>query len=57
MRVLDSSVRRGTSALLFTGLLIGGLMINGQNETLSYWLLGISALPLIHALGFGRISR
>jgi predicted unusual protein kinase regulating ubiquinone biosynthesis (AarF/ABC1/UbiB family) len=57
MRVLDSSVRRGTSALLFTGLLIGGLMINAQNETLSYWLLGISVLPLIHALGFGRISR
>ena len=57
MRVLDSSVRRGTSALLFTGLLIGGLMINGHNETLSYWLLGISVLPLIHALGFGRISR
>ena len=57
MRVLDSSVRRGTSALLFTGLLIGGLMINGQSETLSYWLLGISVLPLIHALGFGRISR
>jgi len=55
--VLDSSVRRGTSALLFTGLLIGGLMINAQNETLSYWLLGVSVLPLIHALGFGRISR
>ena len=57
LRVLDSSVRRATSGLLFTGLLIGGLMINVQNETLSYWLLGISALPLIHALGFGRISR
>ena len=57
LRVLDSSVRRATSGLLFTGLLIGGLMINVQNEPLSYWLLGISALPLIHALGFGRISR
>jgi predicted unusual protein kinase regulating ubiquinone biosynthesis (AarF/ABC1/UbiB family) len=57
IRVLDSSVRRGTSALLFTGLLIGGLMINAQNETLSYWLLGISALPLLHALGVGRISK
>lgn len=57
LRVLDSSVRRATSGLLFTGLLIGGLMINAQNETLSYWLLGLSALPLIHALGFGRISR
>jgi predicted unusual protein kinase regulating ubiquinone biosynthesis (AarF/ABC1/UbiB family) len=57
MRALDSSVRRATSGLLFTGLLLGGLMINAQNETLSYWLLGISVVPLIHALGFGRISR
>jgi predicted unusual protein kinase regulating ubiquinone biosynthesis (AarF/ABC1/UbiB family) len=57
MRALDSSIRRATSGLLFTGLLLGGLMINAQNETLSYWLLGISAVPLIHALGFGRISR
>jgi predicted unusual protein kinase regulating ubiquinone biosynthesis (AarF/ABC1/UbiB family) len=57
IRALDSSVRRATSGLVFIGLLLGGLMINAQNETLSYWLLGISVLPLIHALGFGRISR
>jgi len=57
IRALDSSVRRATSGLVFIGLLLGGLMINAQNETLSYWLLGISALPLIHALGFGRISK
>ena len=57
IRALDSSVRRATSGLVFIGLLLGGLMINAQNETLSYWLLGISAMPLIHALGFGRISR
>jgi predicted unusual protein kinase regulating ubiquinone biosynthesis (AarF/ABC1/UbiB family) len=57
IRALDSSVRRATSGLVFIGLLLGGLMINAQNETLSYWLLGISVLPLIHALGFGRISK
>jgi predicted unusual protein kinase regulating ubiquinone biosynthesis (AarF/ABC1/UbiB family) len=57
IRALDSSVRRATSGLVFVGLLLGGLMINAQNETLSYWLLGISVLPLIHALGFGRISK
>ena len=57
IRALDSSVRRATSGLVFIGLLLGGLMINGQNETLSYWLLGVSVVPLIHALGFGRISR
>jgi predicted unusual protein kinase regulating ubiquinone biosynthesis (AarF/ABC1/UbiB family) len=57
IRALDSSVRRATSGFLFIGLLLGGLMINAQNETLSYWLLGISTLPLIHALGFGRISK
>ncbi len=57
IRALDSSVRRATSGLVFIGLLLGGLMINAQNETLSYWLLGISGLPLIHALGFGRISK
>ncbi len=57
IRVLDSSVRRATSGLLFTGLLIGGLMIHAQNEALSYSLLGVSVLPLIHALGFGQISR
>ena len=57
IRALDSSVRRATSGLVFIGLLLVGLMINTQNETLSYWLLGISVLPLIHALGFGRISK
>jgi predicted unusual protein kinase regulating ubiquinone biosynthesis (AarF/ABC1/UbiB family) len=57
IRALDSSVRRATSGLVFVGLLLGGLMINAQSETLSYWLLGFSVLPLIHALGFGRISK
>jgi predicted unusual protein kinase regulating ubiquinone biosynthesis (AarF/ABC1/UbiB family) len=57
MRVLDSSVRRLTAGLIFVSLLGSGLFINGQDQTLSYWLIGGSVLPLVYALGFGRISK
>ncbi|WP_296649187.1 AarF/UbiB family protein [Rhodoluna sp.] len=57
MRVLDSSVRRLTAGLIFATLMGSGLFINGQDQTLSYWLIGGSVLPLFYALGFGRISK
>jgi predicted unusual protein kinase regulating ubiquinone biosynthesis (AarF/ABC1/UbiB family) len=56
-RSLDSSVRRATSSVLFLGLLIGGIVVGGRDQTLSYALLAVSIAPLVHALGIGRISR
>jgi len=50
LRVLDGSVRRATSAVLFTGLLIGGILLRESDEVLSWVLLGASALPLLHAV-------
>ncbi len=54
VRSLDASVRRVTSGLVFATLLFAGILLLDRNETLSYWFIGISSLPLIHALGIGR---
>ena len=57
MRSLDSSVRRGSSAIVFAALLLSGVTLLDRNATLSYWLMGGSALPMLHALGFGRLRK
>ena len=57
MRSLDSSVRRGSSAIVFAALLLAGVTLLDRNATLSYWLMGGSALPMLHALGFGRLRK
>ena len=50
LRVLDGSVRRTTSAVLFAALLIGGVLLRPSDEVLSWVLLGASTLPLLHAV-------
>lgn len=50
LRVLDGSVRRATSAVLFAALLIGGILLRPSDEVLSWVLLGASALPLLHVV-------
>lgn len=50
LRVLDGSVRRTTSAVLFAALLIGGVLLRPTDEVLSWVLLGASTLPLLHAV-------
>jgi len=55
LRVIDGSVRRTTSAILFTALLIGGILLRPSDEVLSWVLLGASALPLLHVLAPWRL--
>ena len=57
VRSLDSSVRRATSAVIFVGLLIAGVILNSANPALSVVMLSVSVVPLVHALGIGRINR
>jgi len=57
VRALDSSTRRTTSAVIFAALLIGGILLLDRNQTLGTTLLVASSLPLLHAIGVGRISR
>jgi len=56
-RGVDSSIRRATSSVLFLALLIGGIVVGERDQALSYVMLGVSALPLIHALGIGRLNK
>jgi predicted unusual protein kinase regulating ubiquinone biosynthesis (AarF/ABC1/UbiB family) len=57
VRSLDSSVRRATSAVIFVGLLIAGVMLNATNPALSTVMLSVSVMPLVHALGIGRLNK
>lgn len=57
MRVLDASIRRVVSGMVFATLLIAGILVLDKNEPLGFWLAIGSVIPLIHALGFGRITK
>lgn len=57
VRSLDSSVRRATSAIIFVGLLMAGVILNATNPALSVVTLSVSVVPLVHALGIGRLNR
>ena len=57
MRVLDSSIRRATAGLVFTGLVISGVLSLQDNLSLGYTFIGISALPMLYAIGFGRLGK
>ncbi len=57
IRTLDSSVRRTTSALIFATLLIAGVLVLDRHEQLGTWLMIGATLPLLHALGVGRILK
>ncbi|MFC0680428.1 ABC1 kinase family protein [Lysobacter korlensis] len=55
LRVLDGSVRRATSAVLFSVLLLAGALLRPADEVLSWVLMGAAALPLLHVLAPRRL--
>ncbi|MDW4571598.1 AarF/UbiB family protein [Microbacterium sp. M3] len=56
LRALERTSRRIVSAVLFAGLFIGGGVLVLQAPVFGFVLMGVSALPLLHAVfaGFGR---
>lgn len=54
LRALDSSVRRATSGIIFSTLLISGILLRNQGDDLGSFLIGASLVPLIYALGLFR---
>ncbi|WP_341951935.1 AarF/UbiB family protein [Salinibacterium sp. TMP30] len=57
LRVIEQLARRVLSAILFTALLIGGILLRPTDPTVGTVLMVISALPLTHALFSGIFSR
>lgn len=57
LRVLDSSIRRATAAVVFAGMVVAGVLVLPTSSQIGYALFGISALPLLYALGFGRFVK
>lgn len=50
---LEQTVRRLISAVLFVGLLIGGILLLAPASVIGVVLVVISVVPLLHALGVG----
>jgi predicted unusual protein kinase regulating ubiquinone biosynthesis (AarF/ABC1/UbiB family) len=57
MRVLDSSVRRASASVVFAAMVIAGVLVLSSNSMLGYALIGVSALPILYALGVGRFTK
>ena len=57
MRDLERMVRRVVSSVLFTGLLIGGVLLQAEQAVLGTILMAVSIAPLSHALLAGWVAR
>ncbi|GAA3753541.1 AarF/ABC1/UbiB kinase family protein [Microbacterium kribbense] len=57
LRRLERSARRVVSAVLFAGLLIGGIVLRPADPVFGTVLMTVSALPLLHALLAGFADR
>ena len=54
---LERTARRVISAVLFAALFVGGIILRADDVVFGTVLMAISALPLLHALFAGWISR
>ena len=57
MRSLERTARRIVSAVVFVGLFLGGILLLPAAPVAGGILIGVSALPLLHALLAGWASR
>ncbi|MCC4249929.1 MULTISPECIES: ABC1 kinase family protein [Microbacterium] len=57
LRDLERMMRRVVSAVLFTGLLLGGILLQAEQAFLGTLLMVVSIGPLAHALLAGLIAR
>jgi hypothetical protein len=49
--------RRVVSAILFAALLIGGVLLRAEDVVFGTVLMGVSVVPLLHALFAGVAAR
>jgi len=54
---LERTGRRIISAVLFTALLIGGILLRADDVVFGTVLMGVSVLPLLHAMLAGAVAR
>jgi predicted unusual protein kinase regulating ubiquinone biosynthesis (AarF/ABC1/UbiB family) len=54
LKRIERALGRVISAIVFVGLLIGGILLHPVNVPLGIVLMAASAIPLIHALFFGN---
>ncbi|KQR89553.1 ABC1 kinase family protein [Microbacterium sp. Leaf179] len=57
LRDLERMIRRVVSSVLFTGLLVGGVLLQVEQSVLGTILMIVSVVPLSHALLAGFIAR
>ncbi|GAA2009111.1 ABC1 kinase family protein [Microbacterium ulmi] len=57
LRRLERTTRRIVSAVLFAGLLVGGVLLRADDPVLGTVLMALSALPLLHAVLAGVLGR
>jgi len=54
LRALDSSIRRATAGIVFATSLMAGIIVRTSDNGLGSFLMGVSLVPLIYAIGFFR---